>query len=34
MLIVDNQQGALLKEQVTAPFIERFKIATLRKSYW
>ena len=34
MLIMDNQQGALLKEPVTASFIERFKIGTLRKSYW
>ena len=33
LLIGNDQQGALRKEQVKATFIEWFKIATLRKSY-
>ena len=33
LLIEDYQQGALRKEPVTAPIIERAKIAILRKCY-
>ena len=32
LLIEDYEQGALRKELIVAPFVERFKTATLRKS--
>ena len=32
-LIVREAQGALRKKLFFAPFVERFKAATLRKSY-
>ena len=33
-MIEDYQQGALRKQPDSAPFIEEFQKATLRKSYW
>ena len=33
MLTEDYQPGSLRKEPVTVPFIGRFKIASLKKSY-
>ena len=32
LLIEDYEEGALRKKPVIAPFVEQFKIATLRKS--
>ena len=34
LLLEDYHQGALRKESVIATFVQQFKIATLRKSYW
>ena len=34
LLVEGYVQGALRKELRIAPFVERFKIATLGKSYW
>ena len=34
MLIEDYEQGALRKELIVAPFVERFETATLRKPSW
>ena len=34
LLLEDYEQSALRKEPVIATFIEQFKIASLRKSYW
>ena len=33
MLTEDYQRGSLRREPVTTPFIGRFKIAALKKSY-
>ena len=34
MLIEDYEGGALRKELIFGPLIERFQTATLRKFYW
>ena len=34
LLIEDYEQGALRKDLIVAPFVERFKVATLRKPSW
>ena len=34
LLVKGYVQGALRKELLLAPFVERFKTATLGKSYW
>ena len=34
LLIEGYEQGTVQKELIVAPFIERFKTATLRKSSW
>ena len=34
LLIEDYEQAALRKKLAIAHFVERFKTATLRKSYW
>ena len=34
LLLEDYEQGALQKELIVAPLMERFKTATFRKSYW
>ena len=34
LLLEDYEQGALQKELITAPLMERFKTATFRRSYW
>ena len=34
LLLEDYEQGALQKELIIAPLMERFKRAIFRKSYW
>ena len=34
LLLEDYEQGALQKELIIVPLIERFKTATFSKSYW
>ena len=34
LIIEDNKQGALLKDQVIAPFVKQVKITTLTRSNW
>ena len=34
LLIEEYEQGVLRKDLIIEPFVERFKTATLRMSYW